>query len=150
MLSHARADGLSNAWATIESMTFTLTPDGETFTTDYHLATLSTIGPDGLIHAVAVGYTVDEGVVRIITMDGSQKVRNIERGSLATVGQVSGPQWLSFAGTATISRDPADVARAVALYTERYRPPRPNPQRVVILLHPTKVLGSAGLIASRG
>ncbi len=129
-------------------MTFALTPAGQTFVSDYHLATLSTIGPDGLIHAVAVGYTLADGLVRIITMDGSQKVRNIERGSLATIAQVSGPQWLSFAGRATVSRDPAAVARAVALYTARYREPRPNPRRVAIELVPTKVLGSSGLIGS--
>ena len=129
-------------------MTFALTPAGQTFVSDYHLATLSTIGPDGLIHAVAVGYTLADGLVRIITMDGSQKVRNIERGSLATIAQVSGPQWLSFAGRATVSSDQASVAGAVALCTARYREPRPNPRGVAIELVPTKVLGSSGLIGS--
>ena len=46
---------------------------------DRHLATLSTIGPAGGIHVVAVGFTCADGVVRIITSDGSQKVRNVER-----------------------------------------------------------------------
>ena len=124
-----------------------LTEDGRRFVSDYHLATLSTIARDGGIHVVAVGYTVDEGIVRIITSDGSQKVRNIERDARATVAQVAGPQWLSIAGVAVIERDPEAVARAVALYAERYRQPRVNPKRVVIRLAPGRVMGSAGLFA---
>ncbi len=124
-----------------------LTDAGIAFVTDRHLATLSTMAPSGLIHAVAVGFTVDDGIVRIITSDGSQKVRNIERDGRATVAQVAGPSWLSIAGRAVIERDADAVAQAVALYTARYRPPRVNPRRVVIRLTPERVLGSAGLIA---
>lgn len=124
-----------------------LTHDGHRFVSDSHLATLSTIGRDGGIHVVAVGYTVDGGVVRIITSDGSQKVRNVERDGRATVGQVSGPQWLSIAGEAVIERDPAAVAHAVELYAQRYRQPRVNPKRVVIRIAPDRVMGSAGLVA---
>ena len=123
-----------------------LTDDGRRFISDYHLATLSTIGRHGGIHVVAVGYTIDGGIVRIITSDGSQKVRNIERDARATVAQVSGPQWLSIAGEAIIERDPAAVEHAVALYAQRYRQPRVNPKRVVIRLEPDRVMGSAGLL----
>ena len=123
-----------------------LTDAGIAFVTDRHLATLSTIAPSGLIHAVAVGFTVDGGFVRIITSDGSQKVRNIERDGRATVAQVAGPAWLSIAGRAEIERDADAVANAVALYTARYRPPRVNPRRVVIRLAPERVLGSTGLV----
>jgi PPOX class probable F420-dependent enzyme len=124
-----------------------LTDDGLAFISDYHLATLSTVARDGLIHAVAVGFTVDDGVVRVITSDGTQKVRNIERDPRATIAQVAGPRWLSIAGRATIERDPDAVARAEALYAERYRPPRVNPRRVVIRLEPQAVMGSKGLFA---
>lgn len=129
-------------------MSIDLTPEGLTFVTDRHLATLSTMGPGGLIHTVAVGFTWHDGVVRVITRDGSQKVRNIERDGLATVGQVAGPQWLSLAGRATVTRDPDAIARAVELYAGRYRQPQPNPLRVAIELVPERVLGSAGLIAA--
>lgn len=122
-----------------------LTGDGLRFVSDYHLATLSTIGPSGGIHVVAVGFTFADGLVRIITSDGSQKVRNVERDSRATVAQLSGPQWLSIAGRASIDRDPAAVAYAVSLYARRYRQPRPNPRRVVLQITPDKVLGSSGL-----
>lgn len=124
---------------------FALNEDGWRFVTDRHLATLSTIAPSGLIHAVAVGFTMHDGVVRIITSDGSQKVRNVERDGRATVTQVEGPQWLSFAGTATIERGVDAVAHAVDLYAQRYRQPRVNPLRVVIRLVPERMLGSANL-----
>ena len=124
-----------------------LTDDGRRFISDYHLATLSTIGRNGAIHVVAVGYTVHEGIVRIITSDGSQKVRNIERDARATVAQVSGPKWLSIAGAAVIERDLVAVDRAVALYAQRYRQPSANPRRVVIRLRPDHVMGSAGLFS---
>lgn len=129
-----------------QGVSIDLTPEGERFVTDYHLATLSTVGPGGLLHVVAVGFTLADGLVRIITSDGSQKVRNIERDARATVAQVAGPQWLSFAGHARVLREADAVARAVELYTSRYRPPRPNATRVVIELTPERVLGSAGLI----
>jgi PPOX class probable F420-dependent enzyme len=127
------------------SPTASLTDDGKRFVSDYHLATLSTMGRDAGIHVVAVGFTLSDGVVRIITTDGSQKVRNIERDQRASVAQISGPQWLSIAGSAVIERDPEAVAHAVALYAGRYRQPQPNPKRVVIRITPEKVLGSAGL-----
>jgi len=122
-----------------------LSPAGIELLRDYHLATLSTFARDGGIHTVAVGFTVHEGVVRIITFDGSQKVRNIERDGRATVAQVSGPQWLSIAGRARIERDPEAVALAERLYGERYRAPQPNPQRVAIRIDPDRVLGSDAL-----
>jgi PPOX class probable F420-dependent enzyme len=122
-----------------------LTEDGRRFVTDYHLATLSTMGPSGGIHVVAVGFTFVDGIVRIITSDGSQKVRNIERDPRATVAQLSGPQWLSIAGRGVIERDADAVAHAVELYAGRYRQPRVNPRRVVIRITPDRALGSAGL-----
>jgi PPOX class probable F420-dependent enzyme len=124
-----------------------LTDDGIRFITDYHLATLSTMATWGGIHSVAVGFTLLDGIVRIISSGDTQKVRNIERDLRATVSQVDGPQWISFAGPATIERDAAAVAHAVALYTQRYREPRPNPKRVVIRFEVEHVLSSAGLVA---
>jgi PPOX class probable F420-dependent enzyme len=126
-----------------------LTSEGVQFTTDRHLATLSTIGPDGGIHVVAVGFTFVGGLVRIITSDGSQKVRNVERDARASVAQVSGPQWLSIAGRASVQREPDAVALAERLHAARYRQPRPNPRRVVVVITPDRGLGSAGLWGER-
>lgn len=128
-------------------MTTELTASGLQFVADRHLAILSTMARDGAIHSVAVGFTLHNGVVRIITSDGTQKVRNIERDGRATVGQVDGRQWISFVGKAVIEREPDDVALAVKLYTERYRPVQPNPKRVVIRIDVDNVLASVGLRA---
>lgn len=128
-------------------MPLDLTAEGVRFVTERHLATLSTISRSGSIHVVAVGFTFADGIVRIITNDGSQKVRNVERDARATVAQVAGPAWLSIAGRASIERDPDAVTLAVSLYAERYRQPQVNPRRVVIRIEPDRLLSSAGLLA---
>jgi PPOX class probable F420-dependent enzyme len=123
-----------------------LTEDGRRFVTERHLATLSTVGPHGDLHVVAVGFTVgDDGLVRITTNDRSQKVRNIERDPRATVAQVEGRHWLSIAGRAEIERDPEAIAHAVELYAARYRQPGENPNRVVIRITPERLMSSPGL-----
>jgi PPOX class probable F420-dependent enzyme len=124
-----------------------LTADGQQFVTDRHLAILSTISPSGRIHSVPVGFTYDDGVLRIITGGGTQKVRNIERAGHATVSQVDGARWLTLSGPARIEREPDVVADAVARYAIRYRQPRVNPARVVIRMDVDGMLGSAGLRA---
>jgi PPOX class probable F420-dependent enzyme len=125
-----------------------LTDEGTAFVTDRHIAILSTFARDGGIHSVPVGFTLQDGVVRIITGDGTQKVRNVERGGHATVSQAEGARWVTFVGSATVNRDPDAVAHAVALYSARYRPPRVNPQRVVIEIAVEKVMGSSHIRAA--
>jgi hypothetical protein len=90
-----------------------------------------------------VGFTLENGVVRIITSDRSQKVCNAERAGHATVAEVDGARWITFTGTASINRDTDAVAPAVALYADRYRHPGVNPQRVVIEIAVERVMGSA-------
>ena len=100
-----------------------------------------------LTQFVAVGFTLVDGVVRVITTDGTQKVRNVERDARATVAQVEGARWLSIAGAARIERDPDAVRVAERLYAERYRTPRENPRRVVIRIDPDRFLASSGLLS---
>lgn len=111
---------------------------------EYHLATLTTLRKDGTPHVVAVGFTWDPEarLARIITFEGSQKVRNTERGGYASVSQVDGGRWLTMEGPARVTRDPADVAEGERRYAARYREPRPNPKRVVIEISVERVMGS--------
>lgn len=125
-----------------------LTDEGQQFVTDRHLAILSTMSPSGRIHSVPVGFTFDGHVLRIITGDGTQKVRNIERAGHATISQVDGIRWLTLSGPARIEREPDAVADAVARYAVRYRQPRVNPARVVIRVDVDDLLGSSGMRAS--
>jgi hypothetical protein len=41
-----------------------------------------------------------------------------------------------------VETDPAAVADAVRRYAERYRPPRVNPKRVVLVIEVDRLLGS--------
>jgi F420H(2)-dependent biliverdin reductase len=118
------------------------------FLTERHLATLTTLRPDGTPHVVAVGFTWDDDarLVRVITNGGSKKARNVQQGSpRAVVAHVDGRRWLSLEGVPSISADPDRVAEAVRRYAERYRQPSVNPERVVLEIAVDRVLGSAGL-----
>ena len=119
------------------------------FLTERHLATLTTLRRDGSPHVIAVGFTFDpaSGIARVITSDGSVKVRNAERQapdgstSRAAVCQVDGRRWLTLEGAAGISRDRAEIADAEQRYGRRYRTPRINPQRVVLTIAVDKIMG---------
>lgn len=122
-------------------------PAAVEFLTERHLGTLTTVRTDGTPHSVAVGFTWDPEarLARVITFDGSQKVRNVERGGYAAVTNVDGPRWLTLEGPARVSREPERVREAEQRYAQRYRQPKPNPRRVVIEISVAKVLGSASL-----
>ncbi len=124
-----------------------LNADAVAFLTERHLATLATLRPDGMPHVVAVGFTWDPeaGVARVITREGSQKVRNAERGGYAAVTQVDGARWLTLEGSSRVVRDAESVRDAENRYAARYKPPRENPQRVVVEITVQRVLGSASL-----
>ena len=117
-----------------------LPPGLEAFTTERHLATLTTLRPDGSPHVAPVGFTWDAGagLVRIITFAPSRKVRNLRAGaaggtaSRVAVCQVDGARWLTFEGPATVTDDADRVAEAVRRYAARYRQPGERADRVAI------------------
>jgi F420H(2)-dependent biliverdin reductase len=115
------------------------------FLTTRHLATLSTLRPDGTPHVVAIAFAFDrsDGIVRVITSARSQKARNVERSGRAAVCQVDGPRWLTLEGPAVVTTDPERVAVAVAGFERRYRPARDNPDRAAIEITVERVLGRA-------
>ena len=133
-------------WSTVGVTTpAELGPDAHTFLAERHLGTLSTVRDDGTVHVCAVGFTwdPDASVARVITHDGSQKVRNVECRGRAAVAQVDGRRWLSLEGPARVTRDADEIAAAVDRYTARYQEPRPNPERVAIEITVERVLGRA-------
>ena len=113
------------------------------FLRERHLATLTTLRSDGTPHVVPVGfgYDPDERIVRIITIDGSQKVANARRGGRAAVCQVDGGRWLTLEGTITVTDDPGRVAAAEAAYGERYGAPAERSHRVALEIRVDRVLG---------
>lgn len=115
------------------------------FLADRHLATLSTTLADGTIHVVPVGFVVVDSTATIITSRLSQKVLNVRRSPRATICQVDGARWLTVLGAARIEEDAASVAQAVERYAGRYRQPRVNPERVVIVVEIERILGLSSL-----
>jgi PPOX class probable F420-dependent enzyme len=122
------------------------------FLAERHVATLTTVRPDGSPHVCAIAFTWDDEakVVRLITFDGSTKVRNVEAASTAggpaaraVVAQVDGPRWLALEGPARVVRDPDAIAEAVRRHGERYKAPSENPRRVAIEIAVDRILGRA-------
>ncbi len=122
-----------------------LTDDERSFLAERHLATLTTLRPDGTPHVVAMAFGYDEvnGRVLMITRSGSVKVRNVDATGYAVVSQLAGPRWLSLEGPARVLRDEADVAAAVAAFERRYRPASPRDDRVGIEIVVNRIIGRA-------
>jgi PPOX class probable F420-dependent enzyme len=121
-------------------------PGALEFLTERHLATLTTLRPDGSPHVVPVGVTYDAatGTARVITSGTSVKARHVFGGQhRVAVCQVDGRRWLTLEGSAVVRNDPPAVADAVERYARRYRQPRDNPQRVVLEIAVDRILGNA-------
>lgn len=121
-----------------------LSPEALDFLAARHLATLTTLRPDGSPHVVPVGFTWDHdrGVARVITSRTSHKARNAAAGRRAVLCQVDGRYWLALEGVARIVEDGSSVRDAEQRYAARYRVPRANPQRVVLEIAVDRVLGN--------
>jgi|tagenome__1003787_1003787.scaffolds.fasta_scaffold18602111_1 PPOX class probable F420-dependent enzyme len=123
--------------------------DFRAFWTERRLATLTTVRPDGTPHVVAVGVTVDfdAGLARVITFSSSVKARLIraagDDGVPVAVCQLEGPKWSTLEGRAILRDDPDSVRDAENRYAARYRQPKPNPQRVVLEIAVSRILGNA-------
>ena len=126
-----------------------LTAAGLDFVRARHLATFTSLRPDGSPHVTPVGFTWDDehGIARVITSGTSRKARHAALGGPVVLCQLDGRQWLSLEGSGRVSADPADVAEAVARYAQRYRVPRENPARVAIEIQVTRMLGSPQFLA---
>jgi len=122
-----------------------LAPELLAFLEERHLATLTTLRSDGSAHVTPVGFTWDAatGLARVITSAGSRKALNVAADPRVTLCQVDRGRWLSLEGVARVTRDPAEVAEAVQRYAGRYQAPRPNAQRVAIVIEVERVMGRA-------
>lgn len=110
-----------------------------------HLATLTTLRPDGSPHVVPVRFTWDAGagLARVLTVGSTRKARNVlaNPGGRAALCQTVGFRWVTLEGTAAVATDPARIAEGVHRYTQRYwSPPPAPPGRVVIEIAVDRVL----------
>ena len=115
------------------------------FIVERHLAVLATQRADGSPHAVPVGFTFSDGIVRVITFAPSVKAGNARRGGRASVTQIDGGRWVTFEGPVRVLDDADSVASAVAAYAQRYRQPKVRDDRVVIEIEVDRVMCSSGL-----
>jgi F420H(2)-dependent biliverdin reductase len=116
------------------------------FLSERHLATLTTLRPDGSPHVVAIGFTWDDDarLARVITWDASQKAVNVARGGTrAVVCQVDGGRWLALEGKARLATDPESCQEGERRYAERYSEPAQRDDRAVIEIVVDTVLGRA-------
>lgn len=117
------------------------------FLAERHLATLTTLRPDGSPHVVAVGFTWDaeEGLARVITWGASKKARNVAAnpGGRAVVSQVDGGRWMSLEGPAIVTTDPERAQQGTDRYAQRYSEPKARDDRAVIEIRVDRVLGRA-------
>lgn len=121
-----------------------LTPEVLTFLAERHLATLTTLRRDGTPHVVPVGFTYEPGtrLARVITSGESVKARNAGRdGAIAALCQVDRARWLTLSGPIRVETDPDAVHDAEDRYAARYRPPRVNPRRVVLVMSVESIMG---------
>lgn len=105
------------------------------FLAEPHVATLTTVRPDGSLHVTAVRFTWDgdAGLARVMTVASARKAKNLTTGGRAALCQVVGFRWITLEGAATVSDDPRRVAEGVRRYARRYQAAPPNPPgRVVI------------------
>ena len=122
-----------------------LTPAAIAFLSERHLATFTTLRRNGSPHAVPVGFTWDDEAraARVISSRGSAKVVQARAGRRASLTQVDGRRWLTLEGSTRVLEDATSVRDAEQRYAVRYRQPRPNPERVVVVLDVDRVLGGS-------
>lgn len=123
-----------------------LNPERFVFVTERHLATLTTLRPDGTPHVVPVAFTWDatRGVALVTTTSTSMKARHLRdhgpgRGALC---QVDGGRWITLEGVVDLDDDPGQVALAEAAHARRYARLDPDPQRVVLRVEVDRVMSS--------
>ena len=122
-----------------------LGPEVLAFLSERHLATLTTLRADGSPHVVPVGFTYDSEtrLARVITSGDSVKARNAGReGAVAALCSVDRARWLTLSGPVRVERDPELIKDAEQRYAARYRQPRVNPKRVVVIIDVTRILAS--------
>src|SRR5699024_6101499 len=84
---------------------YDLSPEAIHFLEERHLATLTTLRPDGSPHVVPVGCSYDpsSGLARAHSFAARQKVRHLAAAGRAAVSQVDGGRCYTLEGPATVA-----------------------------------------------
>jgi F420H(2)-dependent biliverdin reductase len=113
------------------------------FLTERHLATLSVARSTGRVHVSPVGFTFDPdtGIARVITSATARKTVHALAAGRVSLCQVDGGRWLTLEGPVRVSSEADEVIDAEARYTARYQTPRPNPNRVALVVQVDRIYG---------
>ncbi|MEV7383637.1 pyridoxamine 5'-phosphate oxidase family protein [Streptomyces lydicus] len=103
-----------------------------------HVATLTTLRPDGTPHVTPVRFTFEAaaGLVRVTTRAAARKARNVAAGGPTARGalcQADGFRWVTLEGRTAVTDDATRLADAVRCYTARYRVAPPTPPDLVVI-----------------
>ena len=122
-----------------------LSDDVLAFLAERHLATLTTMRPDGTLHVAPVCFTYEPAtrLARIITFHPARRVANIGTGARVALCQVDGGRWLTLEGEAVVTDDVDRVAHAVRRHATRYREPGERVDRVAIEITVDHMMGRA-------
>jgi PPOX class probable F420-dependent enzyme len=106
------------------------------------LAVLGTVRRDGSPHLTPVKAMRDGEDFLVLTRPATVKARNVIRAGRASIAEHTSTLWATVEGTATISLEDGDLARARAAYERRYG--RPDSWGTcVMVLRPDRVLHGA-------
>ncbi len=125
-----------------------LSAAGLDFVTERHLATLTTLRPDGTparhpgrLHLGRRSRPRVRDLQRHQPQGAQCRRRRSGRPVPGRRAALADP-----GGDGRVSDDPDEVAEAVDRYARRYRPPRVNPARVAIIIDVARLLGSSGVL----
>lgn len=119
--------------------------EARSFLTERHLATLTVLAPDGSPRVTPIGVTfeAERQLARVITWEGSWKVRHLRAGhdDRVAICSVDGGRWLTMYGRASVTAEPDAIAEGVRRYAQRYRTPGEREDRVVIEVSVERMIG---------
>jgi Pyridoxamine 5'-phosphate oxidase len=109
----------------------------QTFLLEQKVVSVATLGPQGRPHLMPLWYVPDGVQLRGWTYGKSQKVRNLERDSRATIQVETGVLYHELRGVmmecdVDLERDPDEVAKYGLALFERFSPVSPEMEEMVL------------------
>ena len=117
------------------------------FWAERHLCSVTTTLADGGLHVTPMGIVLDAdaGMAWGLTSSTCEEARNLRERPEIAACQLDGRWWSSLMGKAEVSDDPLMVSEAEARYAAHYCTPRPNPDRVAVLITIERALANLPL-----
>jgi len=103
----------------------------------HRAATMATIGPDGLIHQIAMYFAWFDGAIHVLSKAKAQKVTNLRRDARCSIHVESGERYdalagVNLAGRAEILEDEASLWAIAMQLNERQQGPWEESRRAMV------------------